>query len=52
MSRCDAPGVDEELISRGEIVGLLFNLGDTVDLLAQILAELRGADGEEEVDEG
>ena len=41
------PGVDEELISRDEIVALLFNVSDMAASLEAIEAFL-GGDGEEE----
>jgi hypothetical protein len=45
--------VDEELISRDELVGLLFNVSDMAFHLANIERLLRGGDDEEEeVDEG
>jgi hypothetical protein len=47
--------MDEELISRGEIVALLFNVSDMARSLARIEGLLGGGDDdgeEEEADEG
>ena len=45
--------MDEELISRGEIAALLFNVSDMVTSLLRIEILLGGdEDGEEETDEG
>ena len=46
--------MDEELISRGEIEGLLFNVADISAVLTRIEALLQedGDDGAEEGDEG
>jgi hypothetical protein len=45
--------VDEELISRDEVVGLLFNVSDIATHLANIETLLSGGDDEEEeADEG
>jgi hypothetical protein len=44
--------VDEDLVSRGEIMGLLFNVADMAASLRTIEAVFRGDDAEEEDDEG
>jgi hypothetical protein len=45
--------VDEDVISRDEVVALLFNVSDMARSLARIEAFLGGGDdGEEEADEG
>lgn len=43
--------MEEELISRSEVVALLFNVSDIATSLKKILIELRGDDGEEEEDD-
>jgi hypothetical protein len=43
--------VDEDLIDRGEVTGLLFNVSDIAESLRQIKRLLEGNDGEEETDE-
>jgi hypothetical protein len=44
--------VDEELITRDEVVALLFNVSDMARSLAWMEAYFGGDDGEEEADEG
>ena len=44
--------MDEELISRSEIVALPFGVHDIVDSLGRIEISLGGDHGEEEADEG
>ena len=44
--------MEETLIAREEVVGLLFNVSDIAHSLARIEILLGGDDGEEEVDEG
>jgi hypothetical protein len=44
--------VDEALISRGEVVGLLFNVSDVAESLKTLVNLLAGDDGDEEADEG
>ena len=43
-----APAIDERLITREEVVALLFNVSDIARLLERIQALLRGDDGEED----
>jgi hypothetical protein len=44
----DGSGMDEELISRSELEGLLFNVGDLVVLMSLVVELLGGDLGEEE----
>ena len=44
--------IDENLITRDEIVALLFNVSDIASSLEHIEDVLEGLDGEEEDDEG
>lgn len=44
--------MNESLIERDEIVGLLFNVSDIADTLAKIERLLEDGDEEEEADEG
>jgi hypothetical protein len=44
--------IDEELISRGEVAALLFNVSDIAVSLTHIERLLEGDDDEEESDEG
>jgi hypothetical protein len=44
--------IDEDLITRDEVVALLFNVSDIAASLSHFEELLGGDDGEEEVDEG
>jgi hypothetical protein len=48
----DAGWVDDELITRDEVIGLLFNVADMAESLRTLEAVLGGEDGEEEDDGG
>jgi hypothetical protein len=48
IGRSKACQIDESLISRDEIVALLFNVSDVARSVERIEASLRGDDGEEE----
>ena len=50
-ARWEAWPIDENVISREEVVALLFNVSDVARSLARIEALLGGDDGEEETDE-
>ena len=45
------PAVSEPLIERDEVVALLFNVGDIVELLRDLVALQGGDDSEEEPDD-
>jgi hypothetical protein len=48
----EACAIDENMISRDDIVALLFNVSDVARALERIEALIGGDDGEEETDEG
>ena len=51
-THCDSSLIDGEIVTREEIVALLFNVSDIARSLARIEGLLGGDDGEEEADEG
>jgi hypothetical protein len=52
LTRREAWAINEDVISRDEVVALLFNVSDIARSLARIEKLLGGNDGEEEADEG
>jgi hypothetical protein len=55
LRRCNSSVIDDDVIAREEVVGLLFNVSDIALSLSHIEEMLGGDDGggeEEEADEG
>jgi hypothetical protein len=50
--RCEPVTIDEDVISRDEVVALPFTVSDIAGSLTRIEILLGGGDGEEEADEG